>query len=179
MRKIYFITSIPKVAKDNIITGVVANGSGRQATAEEVSAITTLLREKGATTSLVDSLRCGSYPNPVAVFDRRAAARKEADLLNSYSGSFFNWHVLEVGESIRKPVRKPLGWRITFAGAFGATEVSCHVLHPSATVRIDGDEHNDTLYNMLFPTRDAARAVFNASSLGDEGMGYRIEPHYA
>ncbi|UGL62995.1 hypothetical protein [Xanthomonas phage R3-22-T1] len=180
MRKLYFITSIPATAKGGVITGVVANGTGRNATAEEVTALVEFLREKGASQSLLDALRDATYPGPVSAFDRRAAARAEAATLNSFGG-LFNWSVIELGESVRKPVHKPLGWRITYAFAEDRSDadVSCHNQHPSATVRIDGNEYNKSEYNVLFPTRDAARAVFNADSLGDENMGYRIEPYYA
>ncbi|ASZ72006.1 hypothetical protein HOR91_gp07 [Xanthomonas phage phi Xc10] len=177
MRKTYFITSIPATAKDGVITGVVANGTGRNATAEEVTALVEFLREKGASQSLLDSLRDSTYPGPVSAFDRRAAARAEAATLNSFGG-LFNWSVIELGESIRKPVTKPLGWRITFGGPQVRT-VSSHNRHEDATVLIDKEGSADDEYNQLFPTRDAAREVFKQAGLGTGDMGYRIEPYYA
>ncbi|AMM44718.1 hypothetical protein [Xanthomonas phage f30-Xaj] len=181
MRKLYFIASIPATAKDGVITGVVANGTGRNATAEEVTALVELLRTKGATPSLLDSLRDATYPGPVSAFERRAAARAEAGILNSWNGwnGLFNWHVIELGDSIRKPVHKPLGWRIKYDGDYTS---SFNSVEEGATVRIDGDEWNHSKYNLLFPTRSAARSTLETS--GDKRsrenpQGYYIEPYYA
>lgn len=181
MRKLYFIASIPATSKDGVITGVVANGTGRNAAAEEVTALVELLRAKGATQSLLDSLRDGTYPGPVSAFERRAAARAEEILLNSFKGGggLFNWHILEVGESIRNPVRKPLGWRIKYDGGY----TSCYnAIEDGATVRTDGDEENTSCYNVLFPTREAARSALETT--GDKRSrenpkGYYIEVVYA
>ncbi|AMM44632.1 hypothetical protein [Xanthomonas phage f20-Xaj] len=182
MRKLYFIASIPATAKDGVITGVVANGTGRTATAEEVTALIELLRTKGATQSLLDSLRDDTYPGPVSAFERRAAARTEADILNSFNGfngGLFNWHIIEVGESIRKPVRKPLGWRIKYDGG----EVSCfNSIENGATVHIDGNSENRSYENLLFPTRSAARSTLETTFMirsRENPQGYFIEPYYA
>ncbi|UZV39738.1 hypothetical protein [Xanthomonas phage NED111] len=180
MRKLYFIASIPATAKDGVITGVVANGTGRNATAEEVTALVELLRTKGATQSLLDSLRDATYPGPVSAFERRAAARAEADILNSFNGGgLFNWHIIEVGDSIRKPVRKPLGWRIMYDTDY----TSCYnSIEDGATVRIDGDEENRSEDNLLFPTRSAARDTLdtiNDKRSKQNPQGYFIVPVYA
>lgn len=179
MRKLYFITSIPATAKDGVITGVVANGTGRKATAEEVTTLVELLRTKGASQSLLDALRDATYPGPVSAFDRRAAARAEAATLNSFGGLFV-WSVIELGESVRQPVRKPLGWRIKYDGGF----TSCYN-HPNytATVFIDGNSKNTSEDNVLFATRDAARTAIE-NHIGDKRsrknpQGYYIEPVYA
>jgi len=175
MRKLYFIASLPVGATNNTITGVVANSTGRKANAEEVTALVTLLREKGATQSLQDALRDSTYPGPVSVFDRRAEARKEAALLNEHGG-FFTWHIIELGESIRKPVRQVKGWRIKYYGTY----TSClNSVEDGATVRVDGDEENNRRDNLLFPTRAAARDT----CIGDKRSkanpnGYYVEAVY-
>ncbi|WAX24200.1 hypothetical protein P4_00042 [Xanthomonas phage P4] len=167
MRKLYFIVSIPATAKDRVITGVVANGTGRHATAEEVTALIELLRTKGATPSLLDSLRDATYPGLVSAFERRAAARAEADILNSFNrGGLFNWHIIEVGESIRKPVRKPLGWELGF------------VVDGKWMRSAWNDESTTGLVNTekgtLFGTRAAAREAMSKAWIADE-----IRPVYA
>ncbi|QEG09614.1 hypothetical protein CPT_Pagan_011 [Xanthomonas phage Pagan] len=179
MRKLYFIASIPATAKDGVITGVVANGTGRNATAEEVTALVELLRTKGATPSLLDSLRDATYPGPVSAFDRRAAARVEADILNSFNGGgLFNWHIIELGDSIRKPVRKPLGWRIMVDGNCPSS-----YNHPNIAagerVKVDHAEQfgGDTDANYLFPTREAARKVMKDEEL--PSSCYSLVPVYA
>lgn len=175
MRKLYFIVSIPASAKDGVITGVVANGWGRPATDVEVSALLVALRNKGATRSLLDSLRDGTYPSPVSVFERRAAARADAALLNAFNGqSLFNWNIIEVGESVRKPVRKPLGWRITLTGS-----VSAFNHDETATILIDPNGDPEDPDNCLFPTRKAARAVCKRAQALRRDYGYRVEPYYA
>lgn len=180
MRKFYIITSVPKGSTSGIITGVVANGIDRSATEEETAAIIKLLREKGATESLLDALRDGTYPNPLVAFDRRATARKEAALLNSYKLSFFDWSVIELGESIRKPVTKPLGWRITYGTKYVHDVATVNNIHNGATTRIDEQNEDGDRYNLLFPTRAAARAALDSlPAAAKNGMGYKVVPYYA
>ncbi|QGH45038.1 hypothetical protein [Bacteriophage Titan-X] len=170
MRKLYFIASIPATAKDNVISGVVANGEGRKATPEETSVIIAELVRRGASQTLVDALRDSSYPGPVSVFERRAAARKEAGVLNSFGG-LFNWSVLSVGDSIRKPVTKPLGWRIMvqYSGDEKASVSSYNYPDGADDKRVEVDHahlfNGDEDANYLFPTRDAARAAMERHDL--------------
>ncbi len=177
VRKLYFIASIPATSKDGAITGVVANGTGRKATAEEVAALVELLRTKNATQSLLDSLRDDTYPNPVSAFERRSEARTEASILNSFKGGggLFDWHVIEVGDSARKPVRKPLGWRILYDFGEGK-ESSVMNNDEKATVLIDPECPNLS-NNRLFPTREVVREVFKENDLSSDE--YSFEPVYA
>lgn len=182
MRKFYIVTSIPKTSTDNVITGVVANGvhTSRIATEEETSAILSLLRTKGASQSLLDAVRDGTYPNPLSIFDRRATARAEAATLNSFPNTYFNWSVLEVGDSIRKPVTKPLGWRITYGTKYVRDVATVNNIHNGATIRIDKENEDYDRYNLLFPTRAAARAALDSlPAAAKNGMSYKVVPYYA
>lgn len=179
MRKFYVITSIPNYAKDQVISGLVANGTGREATPEELAAIIELLRTKGASETLLDALREGTYPNPVAVFERRAAARKEAKLLND-CGSCFDWAVLELGESVRQPVRKPLGWRLllgttpsAFNRDYGKTDAGGERVVVDHADQFGGDQDA----NYLFRTRELGRALIAAEGLSTDS--YELVPVYA
>ncbi|AMW36074.1 hypothetical protein HOR13_gp46 [Xanthomonas phage XAJ24] len=181
MRKLYIIVSYPVGTHEGVITGVVANGTGRDATDEERNAVIDRLRTAGATPSLLDALRekVGGY-HKLSVYDRRQAARNEHNDLNGYGSFLFTWHIVEVGESIRKPVRQVKGWRIKYGGDC----TSCYnSVEDGATVRDDGDEENNSEYNLLFPTRAAARDIID-TRIGDkrskhDPSGYYIEAVYA
>jgi hypothetical protein len=172
MRKLYFIVSRPATSKDNIITGVVANSTGRNATADETATLVRELIAAGASQSLVDALRDSTYPGPVSVYERRAAAREECRVLNAFNG-LFNWTVIGIGESVRKPVRNVLGWRLMY----GEHISSFNDPDLGATVAIDeGITEKYDEENWLYETRAAARQARSSEELGSS---YRIVPVYA
>lgn len=181
MRKIFFVVSTEINAKDNTIVGVVANGSGRPIELDELDELRVVLRQKGASQSLQDALRDGTYPNTLSVFDRRALAREAAAELNS-AGGFFKWHVISVGESIRKPVTKPLGWRVMF-GPNPSVLNNPIIPAGSAFDRVVVDHadrfFNDVDANFLFTTREDARLALSKFNNGERDPDYTIVPVYA
>ncbi len=178
MRKLYIIVSYPVGTHEGVITGVVANGTGRDATDEERNAVIDRLRTAGATPSLLDALRekVGGY-HKLSVYDRRQAARNEQTDLNGCT-SFFTWHIVEVGESIRKPVRKPLGWRIIYDNEFPS---SFNRPESSADKRVTVDHahlfNGDEDANYLFPARALAREELRKEEL--IRSYYSVVPVYA
>ncbi|UYA98632.1 hypothetical protein IVIADoCa4_12 [Xanthomonas phage vB_Xar_IVIA-DoCa4] len=178
MSKTYF--GITRAKGTNTIVGVVANPDltgSRAATPEEVQEILSTIKP-GATESLSDALRDGTYPNTVVVWDKRAAARAAIGELESFESPHFDYGVGEFGDKVRS-VQPVLGWRIKYDGDF----TSCYnSIEDGATVRIDGDEENNDESNLLFPTRAAAREVLD--TIGDKRSkgnpsGYFIEAVYA
>lgn len=178
MSKTYF--GITRSKGTNTIVGVVANPAlsrARAATAEEVAEILSVIKP-AATQSLADSLRDGTYPSTVVVWDKRADARAAIGELESFQSPHFDYGVGEFGDKVRS-VQPVLGWRIKYGCCYTS---SYNSIEDGATVRIDGDEENDDEENLLFPTRAAAREVLDA--IGDKRSrsnpaGYFIEAVYA
>lgn len=177
MSKTYF--GITRAKGTNTIVGVVANPEltgARSATSEEVQAILSIIKP-AATPSLADALRDGTYPSTVVVWDKRASARAAIGELESFESPHFDYGVGEFGDKVRS-VRPVLGWRIKL----DIDCISCYnSIEDGATVRIDGDENNTDVFNLLFPTRAAARHVVEGT--GDKRSktnqyGYFIEAVY-
>src|SRR5690606_15909613 len=178
MSKTYF--RITRAKGTNTVVGVVANPDlpcCRPATAEEVAEILTTIKP-GATESLSDSLRDGTYPNTAVVWDKRADARAAIGELESFESPHFDYRVGEFGDKVRR-VQPVLGWRLKYDGDLIS---SYNSFLTGATVFIDGDEENHAEDNLLFPTRAAAR--FALEAVGDKRSkgnpyGYYIEAVYA
>jgi hypothetical protein len=150
------------------IVGVVANTQltgSRPATSEEIQTILDKVKAN-ASDSLADSLRDGTYPNTISVWDKRVDARAAIANLQSYNSPHFSYSVGEFGDAERT-VTKALGWRIELD--YGEiSSYNCQRL--GASVFLDGNEKNTNIKNCLFSSRAAARRVIKDNGL----VGYTV-----
>lgn len=162
MSKKYFILSYGSIR--NQVLGVCANPTLAKATNasdEEVKELVKII-EGSATSTLLDCLRDGTYPNPVQVWYRRADARAVCKDLNSFNGAF-NFRVLEVGEKTARKLREIAGWQIWY----GPVLSSFNSPEDGALLYLKG-------YGSAFHTRAQAR-----KALPEINTGYKIIPVYA
>lgn len=178
MSKTYF--GITRAKGTNTIVGVVANPDltgSRAATPEEVQEILSTIKP-GATESLSDALRDGTYPNTVVVWDKRAAARAAIGELESFESPHFDYGVGEFGDKVRS-VQPVLGWRLLVYGnasAFNRAYDDGDAGGERVQVDHAAQFGGDTDENFLFRTRELGRALMKAEGLG---AGYELVPVYA
>jgi hypothetical protein len=184
MSKKYYGLTYQRDSKEGTVVGVVANTflkDSRQATPSEESELYAAIKDSSSP-SLRDCLADGMYPNPISVWDTRAAARLAIADLNGYDSPHFVYRVLELGEKAERKLRPLLGWRIMYLDD-----------HCSAWNTLDTDEERKEypqidLYNgearvgerdpdarFLFTTRETGRRFLQDRELGD---GYSLKAVY-